>query len=67
MSTLFAIFLISFFMSIFVVTIGLIIYHFAIVNNNYNYNPNIIWLNSVIQAGLPAQYNANPPPELPRS
>jgi hypothetical protein len=54
-------------LSIFVVTIGLIIYHFAIVNKNYDYNPNILWLNGVIQAGLQqSQYDANPPPPLPR-
>ena len=67
MPVLFTIFLVSFFMSIFVVTLGLIIYHFAIVNKNYDYNPNILWLNGVIEAGLPVNYTTDPPPELPHS
>ncbi len=69
MSLNFTIVLSSFLMSVFVVVIGLIIYHFSFNDSNkstgYDYNPNIIWLNSVIQAGLPGQYITNPPPELP--
>jgi len=69
MPVIFTIFLVSFFMAIFVVTIGLIIYHFAFnvgSNPKYNYNLNIEWLNGVIEAGLPVQYEQNPPPALPQ-
>lgn len=69
MTVLFTIFLVSFVMSIFIVAIGLIIYQYSFDNNTnsggYNYNPNIEWLNSVIQSGLPGQYVTNPPPDLP--
>lgn len=69
MTILFTIFLVSFVMSIFIVTIGIIIYQYSFDNKNngegYDYNPNIEWLNSVIQSGLPGQYVTNPPPELP--
>lgn len=57
-------------MSIFIVIIGLIIYHFGFdvkLDPKYNYNPNIEWLNGVIKAGLPIQYEENPPPALPHS
>lgn len=78
MSTLFAIFLISFFMAMFISVISIVIYNFAFIqpqfNNleknfakDYNYNPNILWVESVIQTGLPAQYTSNPPPELPHT
>ena len=71
MPFLFTIFLVSFVMSIFIVAIGIIIYQYSFDNKNngggYDYNPNIEWLNSVIQAGLPGQYVTNPPPELPHS
>jgi len=61
-------------MSVFIAVISIVIYNFAFIqpqfNNiekNYNYNPNILLVESVIQAGLPAQYASNPPPELPHS
>jgi hypothetical protein len=63
--TLFNIFLISFCVTMFIVILGFIIYHYAIVNMNYNYNSNILWLNGVIKAGLPYQYEEYPPPDLP--
>ena len=70
MTLLFTIFMTSFLMSIFIVTIALVIYHYSFNNSNksggYNYNPNIEWLNSVIQSGLPGQYITNPPPDLPQ-
>jgi hypothetical protein len=69
MPVIFTIFLISFFVSIFITIIGLLIYHFSFNNSTksvgYDYNPNIEWLNAVIEAGLPVQYSQNPPPELP--
>jgi hypothetical protein len=69
MTILFTIFLVSFVMSVFIVLIGIIIYQYSFDNNTneggYDYNPNIEWLNSVIQSGLPGQYVTNPPPELP--
>lgn len=74
MSTLFAIFLISFFMALFISVISIVIYNFAFIQpqfnkfeTNYNYNPNILWIESVIKAGLPVQYASNPPPELPHT
>jgi hypothetical protein len=71
MTILFTIFLVSFVMSIFIAAIGIIIYQYSFDTKTngggYDYNPNIAWLNSVIESGLPGQYVTNPPPELPHS